>query len=103
MTVARSTRQRKRVAAAAIAAAGPRVADADARALGDRALPLSLRWASRWQRPGILIGSQVGDPDWLPGEVEGCRPIDRSLQRSIDQSVAANADVHAHQPTQSIG
>ena len=74
MTVARSPRQRKRVAAAAIAAAGPaiaaagpRVADADARALGDRALPLSLRWASRWQRAGILIGSQVGDPDWLPG------------------------------------
>ena len=77
MTVARSTRQRKRVAAAAIAAAGPaiaaagpRVADADARALGDRALralPVSLRWASRWQRAGILIGSQVGDPDWLPG------------------------------------
>ena len=36
------------------------------------------------------------DPDWLPGGVDqwpqACRPIDRSLQRSIDQSVGTSAD-----------
>ena len=52
-------------AVSAIAAAGPRAADAKARALGDRAL---LPGAAQ-----LEVGLKVAegwDPDWLPGGVD---------------------------------